>query len=683
MVPEQVRRRVQELRREIHYHNHRYYVLNDPVVTDAEYDALMMELRQLEAAYPDLVTPDSPTQRVGAPPVEAFERVRHPAPIISLDNTFSGDDIRAWRERIGRLLPPSTRLDYVVEPKIDGLSVVLHYRDGVFVLGATRGDGERGENITANLRTVRQLPLHIPARPDGPAPPPYLVVRGEAHMTVRDFESFNREQAERGEKTFANPRNAAAGSLRQLDSSITASRPLSLLCYTVVAYEGEPAPPSTQVETLAYLAGLGFPVPQVAVHFDDLESVIAFCQEWVGKRDTLPYEIDGMVIKINDLRVAADLGIVGRTPRGAIAFKFPGREATTVLREIRVNVGRIGTLTPYAVLEPVSIGGVTVSRATLHNFDYIAANDIREGDRVIVKRAGDVIPQIVRPIVDLRTGAEKPYVMPDRCPACGEPVSKTAGEVAVYCVNAACPAQVARRIEHFASRGAMDIETLGEKTVALLVDRGLVEDVGDLYSLRAEDLVGLEGFAEKKAENLVAGIAASKERSLSRVLTGLGIRHVGGIVADTLVRHFGSIDALAAATAEELQAVEGIGPAIAQAVVDWFSRPRNRRVIEKLRRAGVRLEEEMVEAGPQPLAGLTFVITGTLSRPRQQVAEMIEGWGGKVTGSVSARTSYLVVGESPGGTKCRRAQELGVPVIDEAALMALAGGAKQPPLPLE
>lgn len=675
MVPEDVRRRVEELRKEIHYHNYRYYVLDSPVISDAEYDALMAELRRLEEQYPELVTPDSPTQRVGAPPAPEFAQVRHPAPILSLENAFGPDEARAWLERISKLLPPGTRLDFVVEPKIDGLSVVLHYRDGIFTLGATRGDGEVGEDVTANLRTVRQVPLRIPVRPDGPQPPPYLVVRGEAYMTVREFEEFNRRQAEKGEKTFANPRNAAAGSLRQLDSRITAQRPISLLCYQVVAWEGEPAPPSTQWETLQYLRALGFPVAEQVAYFPDLEGAIAYCQEWERKRDTLPYEADGMVIKVNDLRTVAALGVVGRNPRGMLAYKFPGREATTKLLDIRVNVGRTGVLTPYAVLEPVNIGGVTVSKATLHNFDYIAEKDIRVGDRVIVKRAGEVIPYIVGPVVDVRTGEERPYTPPERCPSCGEPVSRVPGEVAVYCTNAACPAQLVRRISYFASRGAMDIESLGEKTAQLLVDRGLVKDIADLYFLRKEDLLGLEGFADKKAENLLAGIAASKEQPFHRVLAALGIPQVGGVVAETLAREFRSVDRLAAASEEELQQIPGIGPEIARAVAEWFRRPRHREIIEKLRRAGVRLSEEAppAEVGPQPLAGLTFVITGTLSRPREEVAAMIERYGGKVTDSVSRKTDYLVVGEAPGGTKFRRAQELGVPMINEAQLMEMIG----------
>jgi DNA ligase (NAD+) len=666
MIPQKTHQRVEELRQQVRYHNYRYYVLNDPVVSDAEYDRLLAELRSLEAEYPKLLTPDSPSQRVGAPPLDTFDRVEHPAPILSLDNAFDADEVRAWRERIGKLLPPETTLDYVVEPKIDGLTVVLHYREGLFTLGATRGDGEQGEDITANLRTIRPLPLRIPADPDGPAPPPYLVVRGEAFMAITDFEAFNQKQMAQEEKTFANPRNAAAGSLRQLDSSVTAQRPLSLLCYTVVAWEGAEPPPSTQWETLDTLRALGFPVDAHSAHFADLDGVIDYCQDFVQRRDSLPFEVDGLVIKVNDLGVMDELGVVGRAPRGALAFKFPAREETTDLRDIRVNVGRIGTLTPYAVLEPVEIGGVTVSKATLHNFDYVAERDIRIGDRVVVKRAGDVIPQIVGPVVDVRTGDERIYQPPTECPVCGEPVESSPEEVAVYCVNAACPAQIYRHIVHFASRGAMDIETLGEKTAQQLVDQELTHDVADLYTLQAEDLVDLEGFAEKKAQNLIEGIAASKERSLSRLLTGLGIRHVGGIVAETLAAHFGSIDNLAGATQEELEEIEGIGPRIAEAVVDWFRRPRHRQIVDKLRAAGVTLAEEApAEEGPQPLDGLTFVITGTLSRPRREIAKLIEDHGGRVTGSVSGNTDYLVVGENPGGSKYRKAQEIGTPMVDE------------------
>ncbi|RMF37520.1 MAG: NAD-dependent DNA ligase LigA, partial [Chloroflexi bacterium] len=430
-----------------------------------------------------------------------------------------------------------------------------------------------------------------------------------------------------------------------------------------------------QWETLAYLRALGFPVTEHIARFDTIEEVIAYCEAWIEKRDTLPFEADGMVVKVNDLRVAAQLGVVGKAPRGAIAFKFPAREATTKVLDIRVNVGRTGVLTPYAVLEPVQIGGVTVRKATLHNFEDLARKDVRVGDTVILKRAGDVIPYIVGPIKDLRDGDEVPYTPPDRCPSCGEPVFRPPDEVAVYCINAACPAQLVRRIAYFASRGAMEIETLGERTAALLVEKGLVRDVADLYTLTKEDLLQLEGFADKKAENLLAAIEASKDRPLERLLTGLGIRYVGGVVAEILARHFGSVDALAQASQEELEQIEGIGPRIAQAVVQWFRRPRHREIIEKLRRAGVRLTAERpVEEGPKPLEGFTFVITGTLSRPRDEIAALIERHGGRVTGSVSRRTSYLIVGESPGGTKYRRAQELGIPMIGEAELMAMLEG---------
>ena len=670
MIPQQVIDRVEWLRDEINTHSYRYHVLDSPIVSDAEYDALVVELRRLEEEYPDLVTPDSPTQRVGELPVEHFERVDHPAPILSLDNAFNADDARAWLERISKLLPPGTELDFVVEPKIDGLSVVLHYEDGLFVLGATRGNGQVGEDITTNLRTVRSLPLRIPTTPDGPTPPSYLVVRGEAYMTLTGFAELNQAQSERGEKTFANPRNAAAGSLRQLDSRIAASRPLSLLCYDVVAWESDADPPPTQWDTLGLLRELGFPVSEYVELHKDLDGVISACQEWAEKRDTIPYEVDGMVIKVSNTQIVRDLGIVGNAPRGAIAFKFPAREATTTLKDIGVNVGRTGTITPYAILDPVNIGGVTVRRASLHNFDYIADRDIRVGDRVTVKRAGDVIPQVVGPIVDVRA-KQQPYEPPSRCPVCGEPLESPEEEVALYCVNAACPAQLVRHIGYFAYRGAMDIETLGEKTAHQLVENNLVQDIADLYYLEKDDLVSLEGFAETKAANLLAGIEASKERPFGRVLAALGIKYVGGAVADILARNLHSIEGLQQATAEELEGIEGIGPRIAEGVVDWFQRPRHLQIIDKLRKAGVRLEmEEVSTEEPQPLTGLTFVITGTLSRPRSEVAEIIEQSGGKVTSSVSSRTNYLIVGESP-GSKYRRAQELDVSIIDEAQLMEI------------
>ncbi len=680
MTDDAQRKRMEELRRQINYHNYRYYVLDDPLIPDAAYDALMQELRELEAAHPEWVTPDSPTQRVGGEPLDTFEKVRHPAPILSLPSAAEVQGVYDWLERISKLLPAGVTvadLEYVVEPKIDGLTVVLHYHDGVFVQGATRGDGEIGEDITANLRTIKSLPLRIPVAPDGP-PPARLVVRGEAYMPIDKFEEFNRRQEETGGKTFANPRNAAAGSLRQLDPRITAARPLDLFCYAIVDAEGIEI--ATQWEVLAYLRQMGFPVCEDVAKFSHLEAVIAYCQEWMKKRDILNYEADGAVIKINDLRTQAALGFVGREPRGALAFKFPGREAVTKILDIGINVGRTGTLNPFARLEPVRLGGVTIKQATLHNFEDMARKDIRLGDTVIIKRAGDVIPYVVGPIVEMRTGQERPFEIPERCPACGEPVVKAEDEVAVYCVNAACPAQLVRRIEYFVSRGAMDIEGFGTRKAQLFVEKGLLKDVADLYYLTREDILGLEGFAEKATDNLLAAIEASKTRPLARVITALGIRGVGSVVAELLTEHYPSIDDLMAATQEELEAIEGLGPHIAGNIVEWFSRERHRELIEKLRRAGVRLAEER-RARPAeelPLAGLTFVITGTLpSMSREAATALIQAHGGKVTGSVSARTDYLLVGEAPGGTKYRKAQQLGVPMIDEGELMRMIGRAPQ------
>jgi DNA ligase (NAD+) len=674
-----VSERIARLRGEINYHNHRYYVLNDPVVSDAEYDRLMDALRELEAEYPELVTSDSPTQRVGPEPAEGFVKVEHPAPILSLDKATSGEEIRAWWERVSKFLPSDAPSQsetggppgsWVVEPKLDGLTVVLHYEDGLFVLGATRGDGSVGEDVTTNLRTVRTLPLRIPVAPGGPHPPRRLVVRGEAIMLIEDFEALNRRQAEAGEKVFANPRNAAAGSLRQLDPRITASRPITLLCYAIVEAEGPV--PSTQWETLAYLRDLGFPVSEYSARFESLDDVVAYCEGWVEERDAVPYEVDGLVIKVDDLAVRAAMGIVGRAPRGGVAFKFPGREATTRLQKIGINVGRTGTLTPYAELDSVQLGGVTIQRATLHNFDDLRRKDIREGDTVVIRRAGDVIPYVVGPVLEARTGEERPYELPQVCPSCGEAVVSAQDEVAVYCVNVACPEQRVRRAGYFAA--VMDVEGLGERTAQLLVERELVQDPADLYYLKREDLLALEGFADKSTDNLLAAIEASKERPLARVIAALGIRGVGFTVAQLLTARYRSLDELARASREELESIPGMGPTTAGELVGWFARPRNREFVEKLRRAGVRLEEE-APAGPAegPLVGLAFVITGTLSRPRQEVAALIEQQGGKVTGSVSRNTDYLVAGESPGGSKYRKAQQFEIPVIDEARLLEMLG----------
>jgi DNA ligase (NAD+) len=670
---EKLRQRLEELRRQINFHNYRYNVLDDPVISDFEFDQLMQELRSIEEAHPEWITPDSPTQRAGGQPAEKFTRVQHPAPILSLANSFGPQDVRAWYERILRLDERVAQAQYVIEPKIDGLTVVLHYQQGGFVQGATRGDGVVGEDITSNLRTVRSIPLRIPLAPKGPQPPARLVVRGEVYMNIADFEKLNQGLEEKGEKTYLNPRNTAAGSLRQLDPNLTASRPLRLLTYAIVEGEGEM--PQTQWETLAYLRSLGFPVTHEAQLCQDLDEAIRVAEGWEERRDALPYEADGIVIKINDLRLADELGYVGKDPRGAMAYKFPAQEVTTLLQDIGVNVGRTGRLTPYAILEPVEIGGVIVKQATLHNFDYIAEKDIRIGDRVRLKRAGEVIPYVIGPVEAARDGSQRIFQPPKVCPACGEPVENIPGEVDWYCVNAACPEQLIRNVEHFVSRGAMDIVGLGIKIVEQLVEAGLVKDVADLYSLAKEQLLGLEGFADKKAENILEAIQASKSRPLPRLITALGIRGVGEVAASDLAENYGSLDALSAATLESLQQVEGIGPNIAQAVVDWFARPANQHILEKLRAAGVwpRQEAAAPPAGPQALDGLTFVVTGTLpSLSRDEARALIQKYGGKVTDSVSKKTSYLVLGENP-GSKLDKARQLGIPTLDEAGLRRLAG----------
>ena len=717
--------RYAKLYKEVNFHNYRYHVLDTPVISDLEFDRLAAELRQIEADHPDWITPDSPTQRTGGVPSEKFEKVRHPAPILSLANAFGADDARAWYERIRKLDDRVEKARFVVEPKIDGLSVVLHYRDGVFVQGATRGDGEIGEDITANLRTIKAIPLRVPVSSEQSSvfseqslkslplfggtqppianvkPPPYLVVRGEAFITVKEFEKLNKKLEEAGEKTYLNPRNTAAGSLRQLDPSITASRPLTLLVYQVVYWEAgtqgdrETGIPASQWELLNWLKLLGFPVTDAARRFEDIEAAIEYTQTWDKRRDELPYEADGMVIKIDELRLAADLGFVGKDPRGAIAFKFPAREVTTKLKDIKVEVGRTGVLTPIADLEKKEMGGVWVKKATLHNFDYISEKDIRIGDLVLVKRSGEVIPYVIGPVVDARTGEEHFFIPPSLCPSCKQPVEHFEGEVARYCVNAACPAQLVRNVEHFVSKGGMDIEGLGTESVSILIESDKVKDVADLFALTRDDLLVINRELtrrrrlkkppknpqkvqkgkepEKRPGKLLSAIAASKKQSLARLITALGIRGVGEIVAGDLARAFPSLDLLARASAEDLQMIEGIGPNIAEAIVDWFSRERNRTVLEKLRAAGVWPTSVGTAVTPSggPLGGMTFVVTGTLAGfSREGVKEFIEQHGGKVTDSVSKNTSYLVLGEAP-GSKYDKAKTLSIKIIDEYALRKL------------
>lgn len=673
MDSNQLLEQLDALRNEIRYHNYRYYVLDDPVISDYEYDQLLKQLRKIEQENPGLITPDSPTQRVGTSPSEKFSKLRHPAPILSLGNAFDAEDVMAWYERIGRLDERVKTTDFVVEPKLDGLTVVLHYQDGLFTQGATRGDGEIGEDVTSNLRTIRALPLRIPVKPNGKEPPNRLIVRGEVFFYIKDFEELNKRLEKAGEKTYLNPRNTAAGSLRQLDPELTASRPLTLLTYDIVTSDGVVL--NSEQEILAYLQDMGFPV--VAwTYCQDIAAAIEAGLGLVDSRFELPYEADGAVIKINDLGLAGELGVVGKDPRGAIAFKFPAQEVTTQLKDIRVNVGRTGVLTPYAVLEPVEIGGVIVKQATLHNFDYIAEKDIRISDRVLVKRAGDVIPYVIGPVIDVRTGAEQPYNPPQKCPVCEQPVEHVEGEVAWYCVNSACPEQLIRNLEHFVSRGAMDIVGLGIKIVEQLVNEDMIQDVADIYSLTKEDLLRLEGFADKKAENLLSSIEASKQQSLARLITALGIRGVGEVGAGDLARRFHDLEKLRTTTTEDLLLIEGIGPNIAQAIVDWFANPTNQKVLKKLAMFGVWPSGE--ESGhldeiPKSFAGQTFVITGTLSGlTRQEAKELIESHGGKVTSSLSKKTSYLVLGTNP-GSKLEKAQKLGIEILDEVKLHQLAG----------
>ena len=681
-MADKLRSRYEELQQKIHSHNHRYHVLDAPVISDLEFDKLLNELKRIEADHPDWVTPDSPTQRAGARPADRFVKVQHPAPILSLANAFGADDTRTWFERISRIDDRVEKAKFVVEPKIDGLSIVLHYRDGVFVQGATRGNGEIGEDITTNLRTIRAIPLRIPVDPKGPRPPKYLVVRGEAYMPIHEFEELNRKLAEAGQRTYLNPRNTAAGSLRQLDPALTASRPLTLLVYQILHSEDGKIPTS-QWELLEYLKALGFPITDIAKRFDDIERAIAYTETWDKKRDELTYEADGMVIKIDDLNLGRDLGFVGKDPRGAIAFKFPAREVTTKLLDIRVTVGRTGVLIPNAMLEPVEIGGVVVERATLHNFDYIAEKDIRVGDRVLIKRAGEVIPYVIGPVVDARTKKEKKYKPPTNCPACGQPVEHFEGEVAWYCVNAACPAQLVRNVEHFVSRGAMDIVGLGTRIVEKLIETGKVKDVADIYSLKRVDILEAVTKKERKtekeppgkiADNLLASITTSKSRSLARLITALGIHGVGEVSARDLARNFVDLDTLAKAGAEDVEQIKGIGPSVAESVADWFSLPFNKLVLKKLKAAGVwpkGAERDKKQEGV--FSGLTFVITGTLPTfSRDDAKAFIESHGGKVTDSISKKTSYLILGESP-GSKFDKAKSLGVKILGEDELKKLAG----------
>lgn len=669
MSEAEARERVRRLREEIAYHDYRYYVLDAPVITDAEYDELVRELARLEAAFPHLVTPDSPTQRVGGKPAEGFAQVRHVAPLLSLANVFSAEEILDFDRRV-RSLVPGEAVEYVVEPKYDGLSIALHYEDGVLARGATRGDGEVGEDVTANLRTIKTIPLRLL----GDAPPS-LWVRGEVFMPRKAFERLNEERARAGEPLFANPRNAAAGSVRQLDPRVTARRKLDCFAYEILAVEGVAV--RTQMEALELLSRWGFKVNPERRLFRDAEEMARHCVEWADRRWELPYEVDGMVIKVNALDQQRRMGATAKSPRWAAAYKFPAEQARTRLLAIEVSVGRTGALTPIAILEPVRLAGTTVSRASLHNEDYIAAKDIRLGDVVVVQKAGEIIPEVVRVVGEARTGEERPFCMPDRCPVCGAEAVRLEGEAARRCTNVACPAQARETVRHFASRAGMDIERVGPALIDQLLEKGLIRDAGDIYYLRAEQLEPLERMGAKSAANVIAAIEASKGRPLHRLLYALGIRHVGERTAELLAERFRSVDELAATTEDELLQVPEVGPVVAESILAFFRQPQNRQLIEKLRRAGVRLarpaEEGPGDGGHRPLAGLTIVITGTLqSMTRQEAEEAVAALGGRPSGSVSRKTSYVVVGENP-GSKYDRARELGVPILDEEGFLRLLG----------
>ncbi len=660
---EQAKKRIEELREQINYHNYRYYVLDSPEISDAEYDELMKELITLEQEHPELITPESPTQRVGAAPVEAFGVVEHREPLLSLANVFSYDELAAWYRRNTNLLP-GLPTDFVCELKLDGLAVALTYEDGRFAIGATRGDGYRGENITQNLRTIRSIPLTLPKDA-----PPRFEVRGEVYLSKAGFERLNKERASEGQPLFANPRNAAAGSVRQLDPRVTAKRPLDIYIYGLGWAEG--TVPETHWEALEYLKSLGFKVNPYNAHVAHLDDVEKYYQHWVEQREGIEFEADGVVLKVNSFELQQKLGTVGHDPRWAVAYKFPAIQATTRLLEIGISVGRTGSLNPYAILEPVSVGGVTIKQAALHNEEDIRRKDIRIGDTVIVQRAGDVIPQVVAPVVSKRTGEERFFVMPSRCPVCGGEVVKPEGEVMARCTNASCPAQIFQSMTHFVSRGAMDIDGVGEKLAAAFLSSGLVKDVADLYSLCKEELAALERMGEKSAQNVLDAIERSKSRPLSRVLFALGIRHVGAQTAELLASHFGSVDRLAKASQEELLEVATIGPEIAQSTYAFFRQQANLRVIDKLRKAGVRLEAEVAKAEELPLAGQEFVITGRLEAfPRSEAEARIKELGGAVGSSVTKKTTFLVVGADP-GSKLDKARALSTRLLSEQELLRL------------
>ncbi len=669
MTTPELHTRAAHLREQLHLHSYEYYVLSQPTISDAEFDALYNELVALEAEHPELIMPDSPTQRAGSDLSDEFPKVQHGAPILSLANAYNADDLQAWEDRNLRLLPSATALSYTLEPKFDGLTVVLTYENGVLVNAATRGNGITGDDVTPNIRTIRSIPLRFPTRPGRPPAPVRLVVRGEVLYLKRDFEALNQRQAENDAQIFINARNAASGALKQKDSRITAARPLSAFVYAIIDSVGLTL--DNQWDMLEYLRDMGFPVSADVGFYLTLSDIIQQIPTWESRRNQLDYEIDGVVLKVNDLNLARELGVVGKDPRGAIAFKFPAQEATTILHAVGVNVGRTGRVVPSAALEPVFIGGVTVANATLHNYDYVQGRDIRIGDRVVVKRAGDVIPNVVGPVIDARTGAEREIIPPERCPFCDTLIIRPEDAVDYFCPNIHCPERVYRQVEFFVSRGALDIDGMGGQTVKTLIAQGLIHDEGDIFSLTAEQLLPLERFGEKKVQNLLDAINTAKTRPLDRVITALGVDGVGSTVALALAQHLGSMDALAKASIDDLEAIDGIGGVLAAGIAAWFQDENHTRVLAKLRDAGVNMHAEAkLKAGDQ-FDGLTFVLTGTLpTLTREEAAALIEAHGGKVTSSVSKKTSYVIVGDSP-GSKAEKAAQLSVPILNEDELKAM------------
>lgn len=665
-IPEAAKKRAETLQKEIRYHSHRYYVLDDPVISDAEYDKMFRELQDLEKEFPALKTPDSPTMKVGDAPLSSFPEVMHSPPMMSLDNGFSEGEFFSFVQRLERA--GARDFLFSVEPKMDGIAVSLRYEKGIFVQGATRGNGIVGEGITENVRTIANLPLRLNLE----HPPEVLDVRGEVVMDKKGFLALNEKREKAGEPAFANPRNAAAGSLRQLDSRITAERPLRFFAHSLGETEGISF--ATMKEFFDYLRGAGFSIADLVTANVPPEKVPEFYNEILGKRDELPFEVDGVVVKVEDIGQQEEIGYTSRTPRWALAWKFPAREATTKLENIEVQVGRTGVLTPVAILFPVEIGGVRVSRATLHNMDEIMRKDIRIGDHVFVQRAGDVIPKVVRVIFDQRDGSEKVFIMPENCPVCGSSVVQEEGEAAIRCVSASCPAQLKERIRHFASKAAFDMDGLGEKLIAQLVDRGLVKDYADLFRLDMPALSAMERMGEKSASKLIEIIERRKEVPFPRFLNGLGIRHVGENTAKLLAEHFGNLENLLHADEDSLSSIDGIGPIVAASIRTYFDHPENMLVLEHLKNQGVHILVEEVEKSEKAgVSGKTFVLTGELPNlTRNEAKAMIEAAGGKATGSVSSKTDFVVVGEKP-GSKYDKAVSLGIAILGEKELMDLLG----------